>query len=108
VKGTVKETTYSNYTYITRKHVSPALGHVKLKSLTPAHVRGFYGEKARTNLSAATVKKMHIVLRKALSQAVRTRNPLALSAARSRNGSGAGPRQWPEQCADPPTCPRLV
>jgi integrase len=70
VKGTVKETTYSNYTYITRKHVSPALGHVKLKSLTPAHVRGFYGEKARTNLSAATVKKMHIVLRKALSPAV--------------------------------------
>ncbi len=70
VKGTVKETTYANYTYITHKHVSPALGHVKLKSLTPAHVRGFYGEKARTDLSAATVKKMHVVLRKALSQAV--------------------------------------
>jgi integrase len=43
---------------------------VKLKTLTPAHVRSFYGEKARTNLSAATVKKMHVVLRKALSQAV--------------------------------------
>src|SRR5215213_2080988 len=70
VKGTVKETTYANYSYITRVHISPALGHVKLKSLTPAHVRGFYGEKARTNLSAATVKKMHVVLRKALSQAV--------------------------------------
>ncbi len=70
VKGTVKETTYANYTYITRKHVSPALGRVKLKSLTTAHVRGFYGEKARTDLSAATVKKMHVVLRKALSQAV--------------------------------------
>jgi integrase len=70
VKGTVKETTYANYAYITRKHISPALGHVKLKTLTPAHVRGFYGEKARTKLSAATVKKMHVVLRKALSQAV--------------------------------------
>jgi integrase len=33
-------------------------------------VRGFYGEKARTNLSAATVKKMHVVLRKALAQAL--------------------------------------
>ena len=43
VKGTVKETTYANYAYITRKHISPALGHVKLKTLTPAHVRGFYG-----------------------------------------------------------------
>jgi len=70
VKGTVKETTYANYAYITHKHISPALGHVKLKTLTPAHVRSFYGEKARTNLSAATVKKMHVVLRKALSQAV--------------------------------------
>ena len=70
VKGTVKETTYANYAYITRKHISPALGHVKLKTLTPAHVRGFYGDKARTKLSAATVKKMHVVLRKAISQAV--------------------------------------
>ena len=70
VKGTVKETTYANYAYITHKHISPVLGHVKLKMLTPAHVRSFYGEKARTNLSAATVKKMHVVLRKALSQAV--------------------------------------
>ena len=70
VKGTVKETTYANYAYITHKHISPALGCVKLKMLTPAHVRSFYGEKARTNLSAATVKKMHVVLRKALSQAV--------------------------------------
>jgi integrase len=70
VKGTVKEATYANYAYITHKHVSPALGHVKLKTLTPAHVRGFYGEKARTNLSASTVKKMHVVLRKSLSQAV--------------------------------------
>ena len=51
VKGTVKETTYANYAYMTHKHISPALGHVKLKTLTPAHVRSFYREKARTNLS---------------------------------------------------------
>jgi integrase len=70
VKGTVKETTYANYSYVTRVHISPALGRVKLKNLTPAHVRGFYGEKARSGLAAATVKKMHVVLRKALSQAV--------------------------------------
>lgn len=29
-----------------------------------------YGEKARSGLAAATVKKMHVVLRKALAQAV--------------------------------------
>lgn len=70
VKGTVKETTCANYAYITRKHISPALGRVKLKALTPAHVRDFYREKSLSNLSPATVKKMHVVLRKALSQAV--------------------------------------
>jgi integrase len=70
VKGTVKETTYANYAYVTHVHISPALGRAKLKSLTPGHVRGFYGEKTRTDLSPATVKKMHVVLRKALSQAV--------------------------------------
>src|SRR5215204_5988958 len=70
VKGTVKETTYANYAYINRVHLSPALGRIRLKSLTPAHVRGLYGEKSRTKLSAATVKKMHVVLHKALAQAV--------------------------------------
>lgn len=70
VKGIVKETTYANYSYVSRVHISPALGHLKLKNLTPAHVRGFYAEKSCTDLSAATVRKMHVVLRKALAQAV--------------------------------------
>ena len=57
VKGAVKETTFANYAYVARKHVSPAIGHVKLKNLTPPRVRGFYGGKARSGLSAATVKR---------------------------------------------------
>src|SRR3712207_8400716 len=59
VKATVKETDYANYSYIIRVHISPALGRLRLKGLTPAHVRGFYGEKTRSNLSPATVRKMH-------------------------------------------------
>ena len=51
MKGTVKETTYANYSYIIRVHISPAFGRIRLKGLTPAHVRGFYGEKTRSNLS---------------------------------------------------------
>src|SRR5215216_7684977 len=70
VKGSVKEATYANYGHFARKHICPALGRVKLKNLTPAHVRSFYGEKSRSGLSAATVKKMHVVLHRALSQAV--------------------------------------
>ena len=70
MKGAVKETTYASYAYVSRNHLSPAIGHVKLKSLTPARVRAFYGDKARSGLSPATVKKVHVVLRRALSQAV--------------------------------------
>jgi integrase len=70
VKGTVKETTHANYAYVARVHISPALGRMRLKTLTPSDVRAFYGEKARSGLSSATVRKMHAVLRKALSQAV--------------------------------------
>jgi integrase len=70
VKGAVKEATYANYGLFARKHICPALGRVKLKNLTPTHVRSFYGEKSRSGLSAATVKKMHVVLHRALSQAV--------------------------------------
>jgi len=70
VKGTVKESTFANYAYVIRKHISPALGQMKLKSLTPAHVRGFYNAKAETILAPATVRKMHVVMHKALSQAV--------------------------------------
>src|SRR5215216_192437 len=45
VKGTVKEATYANYGHFAREHICPALGRLKLKNLTPAHVRSFYGEK---------------------------------------------------------------
>jgi integrase len=70
VKGSVKEATHANYGHFARKHICPALGRVKLKNLTPAHVRSLYGEKSRSGLSAATVKKMHVVLHRALAQAV--------------------------------------
>ena len=41
-----------------------------MSSLTPIHVRGFYREKLDSGLSPATVHKLHVVLHKALVQAV--------------------------------------
>ena len=38
----MKEATYANYGHFARKHICPALGRLKLKNLTPAHVRSFY------------------------------------------------------------------
>lgn len=75
LKGTVRESTFERYEYAVRPHIKPALGRIKLKSLTPAHVRGFYREKLEGSggsrgLAPATVHKMHVVLHKALDQAV--------------------------------------
>jgi integrase len=70
VTGTVRQSTYERYEYAVRPHIKPALGRIELKGLTPAHVRRFYREKLEAGLAPATVHKMHVVLHKALDQAV--------------------------------------
>ena len=71
VRDTVRSSTYERNRALVRLHISPALGRIKLKALTPAHVRWFYREKLDSGLSGGTVHKMHVVLHKALAQAVR-------------------------------------
>jgi integrase len=70
VKDTVRERTYERYEEILRLHVKPALGRLKLKALTPAHVQDFYRDRLDNGFSPATVQKIHVILHKALSQAV--------------------------------------
>ena len=70
VRGTVRQSTYERCGYAVRPHIQPALGRIKLKGLTPVHVRRLYREKLDSGLSPATVHKMHVVLHKALAQAV--------------------------------------
>jgi integrase len=70
VRGTVRVSTYEVTRYMVEPHIIPALGRIKLKDLNPTHVRGFYREKLDSGLSAATVRKMHGALHKALKQAV--------------------------------------
>jgi integrase len=69
VKDTVRNTTYEGYEQIARTHIIPMLGDVKLKGLSPTHVRGLYKEKLQT-LSPRTVQYIHVTLHKALKQAV--------------------------------------
>ncbi len=71
VRDTVRTSTYERNQQIVDLHVVPALGRLKLKALTPAQVRWLYREKLDQGLSSATVHKMHVVLHKALGQAVR-------------------------------------
>jgi integrase len=53
-----------------RVHISPTLGRVKLKNLTPAHVRSLCREKLDSGLAPRTVQYIHRTLSRALKQAV--------------------------------------
>jgi integrase len=70
VKDTVRQRTYERYEQIVRVHLKPVLGRIKLKTLTPAHVRGLYREKLDSGLAPRTVNYIHTTLHKALKQAV--------------------------------------
>jgi integrase len=55
VKDTVKRITYESYERLIRLHLVPALGRIKLKNLSPTHVRGLYREKLESGLSPTSV-----------------------------------------------------
>src|SRR5829696_2582294 len=70
-RNRLRPKTYKDYAGLTRVHVVPALGHIKLNNLTPLHVQQFYSAKLASGLSKRTVEYLHTVLHAALKQAVR-------------------------------------
>jgi integrase len=70
-EDTVRRSTFSRYEQISRVHLRPALGSLKLRNLSPAHVRDLYRQKLDSGLSPRTVRYIHVTLHKALKQAVR-------------------------------------
>ena len=71
VQCSVRRSTYESYRRQARRYITPAVGCVGLKALTPAHVQGLYREMQERGLSAQTVEYTHAVLHRALKQAVR-------------------------------------
>jgi integrase len=69
VRATVRASTYERHEGIVRTHLKPTLGRIKVKNLTPTHVRGLHREKLDAGLAPSTVRKIHSTLHKALSQA---------------------------------------
>jgi integrase len=69
VQDTVSQKTYERYESIVRVHLSPALGRIRLKALTPDHVRGLYREKLDSGLAPRSVLHIHRTLSKSLKQA---------------------------------------
>jgi integrase len=71
VEGNVRSRTLSNYRLQVRRHIVPALGRIKLKALSPAHVQGLYRQKLDAGLAPSSVRYVHAVLHRALKQALR-------------------------------------
>jgi len=69
VRDTVRRGTYERYESIVRMHLIPAIGRIKLKTLTPAHVRGLYRAKLDAGLAPRRVLHIHRTLSEALKQA---------------------------------------
>ena len=63
--------TVSNYGGILRRYVVPALGDLRLQSVTAGHLDRLYAELLGAGLSRTTVAHVHAVVHRSLSEAVR-------------------------------------
>jgi integrase len=70
-RQSVRPRTLDGYQRIVGKHLSPAIGRIPLARLSPADVQAMLNAKSSTGLSPQTVRNIHAVLRRALSQAMR-------------------------------------
>jgi integrase len=68
VRDTVRQKTYERYESIVRVHLNPALGRIKLKVLTPDHVRALYREKLDSGLAPRSVLHIHRTLSSGLQR----------------------------------------
>jgi hypothetical protein len=55
VRDAVRRSTYVRYEGIVRNHINPLIGRVKLKGLTPTHVRSLYRKKLDSGLASRSV-----------------------------------------------------
>lgn len=90
IKASVRPSTFDSYRMTVEKHIAPALGGTKLQAVTPAKLNAFYADllsKGRSDgkggLSPKSVRNAHVIVRKALSDAVKwnliPRNPAAFA-----------------------------
>jgi integrase len=72
-EATVRPATVARYQAQITNHLIPAFGSLGVTRLTPAHIQTFYATKLRAGLSPTTVRLFHMLLHRALDQAVKWR-----------------------------------
>lgn len=79
VRASVSPSTHRSYSGYVRNHITPVLGGVRLARLAPTHVQALQAELSRRGASPTVRLHVHVVLRRALAQALRfgliARNP---------------------------------
>ena len=71
-KPSIRLSTYIEHRKLMDKHILPSLGHIPVQKLTPQHVQALYTRKMEVDgLSPGSVRNIHLVLHKALANAVR-------------------------------------
>lgn len=73
VRVNVRRTTYEHHARITRNHLIPLLGRLKLVDLRPPHVQALHAAKFDAGYALSTRRHIHTTLNKALKQAVKWR-----------------------------------
>lgn len=71
VAHTLRLTTQDSYVSLTRKHLIPELGSIKLINLRPNHLQSLYSDRLNQGYSRRTVQYLHAIMHKALAQAVK-------------------------------------
>lgn len=72
IEGTVSRHTYRDYEGKVRLHLTPALGKIRLKDLTTAHLQNLYRAKSKSGLGWRSVDYIHTTARRALERAEAT------------------------------------
>jgi hypothetical protein len=66
----VRRSTLDGYTHLIRLHITPELGRHRIDRLRPQHVTALYSRLGMT-LAPASIRRVHAVLRRSLTVAVR-------------------------------------
>jgi hypothetical protein len=75
-RPTIRANTAASYDRVITAHILPGLGSVRLQKLTPAMLTAFYGrlstgeDSMREPLSSKSVRHVHVIVRRALADAV--------------------------------------
>lgn len=69
VRGSVSAKTWKHYFYITKKHIIPVLGGIRIKALGSENIQHLHAIKRDAGYSVQTRRHVHTTLNKALNQA---------------------------------------